>query len=79
MPARRSNRRPMHSHDAAAAAAAWRSEQSDVDADIEGLARDLEAARMVAELDASGVPIERQIERLKTYFKTRRDGQPPRP
>ena len=74
MPRRRLPRNPMYSQDADAAA--WRSEQAHVDADIEGLARDPEADRMVAEMDASGVPIERQIERLKAYFKGQRNGKP---
>lgn len=62
-------------HSRRAEDSAWRSQQAQVDADIEGLARDLEAERLMAEMDASGVAIEDQIERLKAYFIARRDRQ----
>lgn len=45
-----------------------RYEQALVDADIEGLARDSEAEKLAAQMDAEGVPIEDQIKRLKAYF-----------
>ena len=45
-----------------------RYEQAMVDADIEGLASDPEAARLAAQMDAERIPIETQIERLKAYF-----------
>jgi hypothetical protein len=48
--------------------AQWRSDQANVDADIEGLARDPEADRLIAAMDGAGVPIAEQIERLKRYF-----------
>ena len=54
------------------AAAAWRAKQADVDADIEGLSRDREADRMIAEMDAQGVDPLQQIKRLKQYFRSRR-------
>ena len=54
------------------AAAAWRAKQADVDADIEGLSRDREADRMIAEMDAQGVDPRQQIERLKRYFRSRK-------
>jgi hypothetical protein len=60
----------LHSKDPADAA--WRARQAQVDADIEGLARDPEADRLIAEMDASGVPHRQQIKRLKAYFRARR-------
>ena len=45
-----------------------RYEQALVDADIEGLADDPEAARLAAQMDVEHIPIETQIERLKAYF-----------
>lgn len=57
--------------------AAWRAQQAQVDADIEGLSRDTDAARLVAEMDASGVEPRKQIERLKTYFRRRQMGHTP--
>jgi hypothetical protein len=63
----------LHSKDPADAA--WRAQQAQVDADIEGLARDAEADRLVAEMDAMGVEPREQIKRLIRYFKTRK-GQP---
>ncbi len=59
---------PSRLHSNRAADATWRAGQAQVDADIEGLARDPEADRMVAKMDDEGVPIEEQIERLKAYF-----------
>ena len=53
--------------------AAWRAQQAQVDADIEGLARDPAVDRMIAEMDAAGVDIKQQIKRLKAYFIARRD------
>ena len=47
---------------------AWRSEQSDVDADIEGLARDAGAEALLAELEKAGVPFDEQRKRLAAYF-----------
>jgi hypothetical protein len=60
-------------HSDTPADAAWRSEQGHVDADIEGLARDQPADRLVAEMDAAFLTSERKIERLKEYFQSRRD------
>jgi len=54
--------------------AAWRARQAQVDADIEGLHRDGAADRLIAEMDASGVPPRKQIARLKTYFRRRQTG-----
>ncbi len=54
------------------AAAAWRAKQADVDADIEGLARDPEADRMIADMDARGVDALQQIEHLKRHFRSRK-------
>ena len=36
--------------------------------------KEAEAARLVAEMDASGVEPRKQIERLKTYFRRRQSG-----
>ena len=74
MPRRRLPRNPMRSQDPAAAA--WRSEQADVDADIAGLARDPEDDRLVSEMDAASIPVKEQIERIKAYFKTLGSGKP---
>jgi hypothetical protein len=54
------------------AAAAWRAKQADVDADIEGLSRDGEADRMIADMDARGVDPRQQIERLRRHFRSRK-------
>ncbi len=54
------------------AAAAWRAKQADVDADIEGLSRDREADRIIAEMDARGVDPRQQIERLEQHFRSRK-------
>lgn len=40
-----------------------------VDADIESLARDPRAEQLAAEMDAQGLPLMEQIERLKAYFR----------
>jgi hypothetical protein len=53
--------------------AAWRAQQANIDADIEGLARDPEADKLMARMDAEGLDAEQQIDRLKTYFKACRD------
>lgn len=60
-------------HSRLAEDAAWRVAQAQIDADIEGLARDPESERFIAEMDAAGVSYEEQIERLKVYFVSRRD------
>lgn len=64
----------LHSHHAEDAA--WRSQQAQVDADIEGLSRDARADRLMAEMDASGVTIEDQIERLKAHFVALKEPKP---
>jgi hypothetical protein len=48
-------------------AVAWRGEQAEVDADIEGLARDAEADELERQLE--GLPIDEQIERTKAFFR----------
>jgi hypothetical protein len=63
-------------HSGRAEDAAWRDQQADVDADIEGLSRDPEADRFMAEMDATGVPIDDQIKRLKAYFVARQTRKP---
>jgi hypothetical protein len=52
-------------------AIAWRGEQAEVDADIEGLARDEGADALVRRMDAEGVPLDEQRERLRAYFMSR--------
>lgn len=74
-----SRQRPSRLHSGDAADAVWRAQQAHVDADIEGLSRDREADRLVAEMDAAGIEPERQIERLKAYFMARRDRKPAGP
>ena len=64
-------------HSKRAEDAVWRERQADVDADIEGLSRDPEADRLMAEMDAGGVPIDDQIRRLKAYFVGRQQGRKP--
>ena len=64
-------------HSRRAEDAAWRERQADVDADIEGLSRDPEADRLMADMDAGGVPIDDQIKRLKVYFVGRQQGRKP--
>ena len=61
----------MHSKNPADAA--WRAQQCSIDSDIEGLSRDPQAEQLVAEMDAAGIDVEQQIERLKAYFIARRD------
>ena len=57
----------LHSKDPADAA--WRAQQAQVDADIEGLARDDDGARMIAAMRAEGRgPIER-IRVLVNHFR----------
>jgi len=51
------------------AAASERYRQAMVDADIESLARDPRAEQLAAEMDAQGLPLMEQIERLKAYFR----------
>lgn len=57
--------------------AAWRARQAQVDADIEGLARDSEADRLIAQMCHDGIPEQEQVERLKAYFLARRDREQP--
>jgi hypothetical protein len=61
----------LHSKDPEAAT--WRAQQAQVDADIEGLSRDPEADRMVADMDAQGISPRDQIAQLKAYFKARQE------
>lgn len=68
---RTSSKRVSRLHSKDPADAAWRAQQCEVDSDIEGLARDPEADRLVAEMDAMGLDTREQIKRLKRYFKSR--------
>lgn len=61
----------LHSNDPADAA--LRADQAHVDADIEGMARDPDTARMIAQMDSDGVPIEQQVERLKAHYTARQN------
>ena len=56
--------------------AAWRFEQAQVDADIEGLPRDAEAEALIAAMTAAGVSPELQIERIKAMFLARKAKTP---
>jgi hypothetical protein len=47
-------------------------EAADVDAHIEGLSRDREADRMIADLDARGIDSRQQIERLRRSCRSRK-------
>ncbi len=60
----------MHSQDPADAA--WRYEQAQIDADIEGLPRDAEAERLIGDLTAKGVTPEQQIAQIKAMFLKRK-------
>jgi hypothetical protein len=64
----------MHSQDPADAA--WRYEQAQVDADIEGLPRDAEAEHMIADMTARGVTPEHQISQIKAMFLKRKVAVP---
>jgi hypothetical protein len=68
-----SSKRVSRLHSKDPADAAWRARQAQVDADIEGLSRDAEADRLVAEMDSSGVAPRQQIKRLKAYFRARQN------
>ena len=59
-------------------ARAWRREQANVDADIEGMARNSEAQAFIAELDKLDLTTEERITRI-TAFHQRRDEQSPDP
>jgi hypothetical protein len=50
-------------------AARERYEQAMVDADIDGLAKSVEAEKLIAEMIALETPIENQIERLVALFE----------
>jgi hypothetical protein len=52
-------------------AVAWREEQADVDADIEGLAKDERADELDRRMATAGVPPEKRIARLKAHFQAR--------
>ena len=64
----------MHSQEPADAA--WRFEQAQVDADIEGLPRDAEAEKLIAGMAAAGVSPELQNERIKSMFLARKAKTP---
>lgn len=49
--------------------AAYRREQAEIDADIEGLAYDVTAARLMDQLRDAGLPIEERLLRLGTYLR----------
>jgi hypothetical protein len=66
-PAKRVSR--LHSTDPTDAA--WRRQQAQVDADIEGLSRDTEIDRFVDEMDAAGIEPRERIKRLKAYIRRR--------
>lgn len=56
--------------------AAYRREQAEIDADIEGLADDAAAARLMDQLRHAGVPIEERLQRLGAYLQSREAERP---
>jgi hypothetical protein len=64
-------------HSKRAEDAAWRAGQAHVDADIEGVSRDEDLSRFVAEMKASGVPVAERIKRLKHHVATRQQVRKP--
>lgn len=60
----------LHSKDPADAA--WRAQQAQVDADIEGLSRDPEIEKFFDEMRAEGITTREMIKRLKAYLKSRK-------
>lgn len=68
-PSRRVSR--LHSKDPADAA--WRAGQAQVDADIEGLARDAGIDRLFDEMQASNIAPRERVKRLKAYFRVHRN------
>ncbi len=71
-----SSKRVSRLHSKDPADAAWRAQQAQVDADIEGLSRDPGADRLVAEMAAAGIAPRQRIERLKAYFRARQNPKP---
>ena len=69
-------KRPDRLHSQNPADAAWRAQQAQVDADIEGLSRDAGIDRFVDEMKASDVPPRQRIERLKAYVRARQKSKP---
>ncbi|WP_146101563.1 hypothetical protein [Rhodopila globiformis] len=67
----RSTKRVGRLHAQNPADAAWRAQQAQVDADIEGLSRDAGIDRFVDDMEASGVAPRQRIERLKAYVRAR--------
>jgi hypothetical protein len=59
----------LHSKDPADAA--WRAQQAQVDADIEGLARDAGIDRLFDQMEASNIAPRERTKRLKAYFRAR--------
>lgn len=57
--------------------ASWRAEQAHVDADIEGLSRDVELSRFVSGMKAAEVPVGERIKRLKAHVAARGAGRKP--
>jgi hypothetical protein len=54
-----------------AEAAQWRAAQSNVDSDIEGLARDTDADALMQQMDAEFVPFDEQRVRLMEFYKSK--------
>jgi hypothetical protein len=59
----------LHSNDPADAA--WRAQQAQVDADIEGLARDAGIDRLFDQMEASNIAPQERVKKLKAYFRAR--------
>ncbi|KAB2910280.1 MAG: hypothetical protein F9K29_25210 [Hyphomicrobiaceae bacterium] len=64
-------------HSRRAEDAAWRAGQAHVDADIEGLSRDADITRFVADMKARGVPVGERIKRLKSQVAARQQSHKP--
>jgi len=48
---------------------AWRAQQAEVDADIEGLADDQESAELLEQMERAGVSPDEQRARMIAYFQ----------
>lgn len=73
-----SNRRRLSRlHSSRVEDATWRSAQAHIDADIEGLGRDAEYSRLVADMKAANIPVCERIARLKAHVVARRRSRKP--
>jgi hypothetical protein len=68
-----SSKRVSRLHSKDPADAAWRAQQAQVDADIEGLARDAGIDRLFDQMEAEGIAPRERVKRLKAYFRARQN------